>query len=480
MSPETLTFNGIDGTTGDYLLALQPKEIAALWQGETVDPDHLRDLRERNQRAKEDVFAAMPGVDTGDLAEAGWGIIFPHDSDPAIEGALAKLIDHRREQAEKTDKRRFKIFRGVDGYQPEEKPLEFLVRHGSGYGYADPDELPFYLLLVGDPTEIPFSFQYQLDVQRAVGRIAFDSIEGYEQYARSVVQAEQAEPRPRTATFFGVRNADDPATNLSATALVAPLAERIGEKCPTWKDGIRTVLGADATKARLGRLLGGDETPTFLFTASHGMGFPKDHARQHEDQGALLCQDWPGPKAWRGHGEIPKDFYLAADDIPDDAQLHGTMAFHFACYGAGTPSQNDFAHLKLKEPMEIASAAFVAALPRRLLGHPGGSALAVIGHVERAWSYSIAWDGDPRLNAFIATLQLLLEGQPVGAALDAFNLQYAELSSLLAEEWKQARFGKVIDEFYVSRLWTADNDARSYVIAGDPAVRLNTSDTPAL
>jgi hypothetical protein len=38
----------------------------------------------------------------------------------------------------------------------------------------------------------------------------------------------------------------------------------------------------------------------------------------------------------------------------------------------------------------------------------------------------------------------------------------------------------VIDEFYVSRLWTADNDARSYVIAGDPAVRLNTSDTPAL
>ena len=475
MSTETLTFNGIDGTTGEYLLTLRPAEIAALWQGETVDPQHLQDLRERDRRAKEKVFAPMPGVDTSDLAQAGWAVIFPYDSDPAIETALTPLIEHRREQASKTDARRFKIFRGVDGYQPEEKPLDFLTRHGAGYGLADPDELPFYLLLVGHPTQIPFSFQYQLDVQRAVGRIAFDSVEEYARYAAGVVAAEQASSRSRTATFFGVRNADDPATELSATTLVAPLAARISEKCPEWKDGIRTVLAAEATKARLEHLVGGDETPTFLFTASHGIGFTNDDSRQRPDQGALICQDWPGPM--QHQGPIPKDFYLAADDIADDARVQGLVAFHFACYGAGTPNQDDFAHLKLKNPPEVPDQPFVAALPRRLLGHPGGSALAVIGHVERAWSYSIAWEGDPRLNAFVATLQLLLEGKPVGAAFDAFNLQYAELSSLLAEEWKQARYGKVVDEFYISRLWTADNDARSYVILGDPAVRINTSDT---
>lgn len=476
MDAQHLVFNGIDATTGNYLLTLTPTDVTSLWKGETLDPGHLRDLRERDFRAKEKVFAPMPGVDTADLAETGWGIVFPYDSNPAVEAALSELIEHRRAQASKTKDGRFKVFRGVDGYQPGETPLEFLTRHGAGWGYANPDELPFYLLLVGDPTQIPFSFQYQLDVQRAVGRITFDTVEEYERYAAGVVAAEQAEPRPRTATFFGVRHADDPATELSATTLVAPLAERIGEKCPAWKAGIRTAIADEATKARLQQLVGGDQTPTFLFTASHGLGFPNDDVRQRTDQGGLLCQDCPGPM--HHQGKIPKDFYLAADDIADDARVQGLVAFHFACYGAGTPNQDDFAHLKLNKPPEIPDQPFVAALPRRLLGHPGGSALAVIGHVERAWGYSIAWEGNPRLNAFVATLQLLLEGQPVGAALDAFNLQYAELSTFLVEEWKQAQFGKIIDELNVSRMWTAGTDARSYVIIGDPAVRLKTGDTP--
>lgn len=475
-SSQSLVFNGVNGATGEYLLPpLTNAQVARIARGERLDDQHRKDLQVRHFMQTQPTYHMVAGRDPKDLGQTGWGVIFAKDADPAVRDALARLLDHRRLGAAADDERRYREYIGEDGYRPGESAYDFLARFGAGPGPANPDKIPYYILIVGDPETIPFHFQYQLDVVRAVGRVHFTTLEEYAQYADSVVAAETSITRPRRAVFFGVQNDDDPATELSATQLVAPLAKFLGEDQSEWT--VDAVVGpGQATKDRLGNLLGGDETPALLFTASHGIGFPVDDPRLLAQQGALICQDWPGP----GHhqGAISEDHYLAADDISDDAQLLGVIGFHFACFGAGTPRLDDFAHHAFQEVAPLAPNAFVAALPRRLLGHPKGGALAIVGHVERAWGCSFDWQGaGPQREVFESTFKQLMEGMPVGAAMEFFNGRYAELSTILTGELDAIKQTNLIpDDVKLARLWIANNDARGYAIIGDPAVRLSVGD----
>lgn len=483
MDEALLTFNGIDATTGAYLLP--PKtlaELAANLSGERTNPQdpHFLELQKRDQARKvgDRHLGVKEGVDPKNLAEAGWGVVFPHDADPAIPEALQELFDWRQAQAAAHDERLFRVLRGPQGYRSGESKTAFLQRLGAGPGAVDPLKMPYYLLVVGSPEAIPFRFQTQLDVQYAVGRLHFDRPEDYAHYARSVVAAERdAPPLPKRAAFFGVANPDDRATRLSAGELVAPLAESVARDQPGW--AVQSYLREAATKSALAALLGGPQTPALLFTAGHGLGFPPDDPRQLQRQGALLCGDWPGPR--RGQGPVQEEHYFSAGDLGEGAHLAGLLAFFFACYGAGTPRLDEFTYPGEKARAELAPQAFLAGLPQRMLAHPNGGALAVVGHVDRAWGYSFSWGQAGRqLAVFESALKRLMEGHPVGSAMEYFNERYAELSSDLSVLLENIGFGEPYSAAELAGMWTANNDARNYLVLGDPAVRLRVGEAGGL
>lgn len=468
MNGKKIFFNGIDGSTGKYLLPpMTAGEVAALsLSARTEEREWLARIRE--WAAGDGSRGPIFDCDPRNLAETGWGVVYaPGTSDP-IKEALSGLLSHRRGQAGGRKPSYFKEYE----HRPGESASQFLQRNGAKMGSApDPDRVPYYLLLVGDPEAIPFTFQTELDVNYAVGRLHFDAAEDFERYARSVVDAEtgKARPRlPRQVSLFGVRNEGDTATRRTADELVRPLAAALAEPGNGW--GLHTYLGAQADKAQLTRLLGGPDVPSLLFTASHGVRFPPEDARQLARQGALVCQDWPGPDDELG---VTQDDYFAADDLSADAHVHGLVAFLFACYSAGTPARDNFEQKALGRAPEIAPHAFVSRLPQRLLSHPNGSALAIVGHVDRAWTTSFEGSSQGEgVDVFRNALKRLLNGHTVGWAMEYFNQAHAVMSAELSDLWEAQHFLEDVDPEWFSYLWMAHNDARNFVVFGDPAVKL--------
>ena len=459
-----ITFNGIDVTSGEYLTPpVDAEDLARLVLDrplEDVDEERWRLFLVDDEKA-----ALRDGHDPKNLTEAGWGVLFAEGADPAVEQALEPLISLRRKQVDNDG--RFRILRGEQGFRSGDSKIQFLKRSGvTPAGPVDPDTMPYYLLIVGSPAEIPFEFQYSLDVAYAVGRLDFDDVSGYRHYAESVVNSEDNQSSDVRTGFFGTAHPNDPATQMSAEGLVQALATAIGERAPEVAVDHRAPEAS--TKAALGDLLGDSGAPRLAFTATHGLGAPAGHADQQALQGALVCQDWPGPGNPMG-----SQHYFAASDLSPAADYGSLIAFLFACYGAGTPQLDDFPGLDRSQPRSLANAPFVGALPKALLSHEAGAALAVVGHVDRAWTYSFDWPGVGSQTAiFEDTLLRLLDGYPIGYAMEMFNERHAELAVDLNESEGLVGTADQLTAYEVAGLWTAKNDSRNYTLLGDPAVRL--------
>jgi hypothetical protein len=468
--PNLVYVNGIDIETGQYAFA--PRSIDDLARQILVRPGVAAFEAIHTERPRS--FGLPFGMDPTKLEEAGWGIVFHEDTPQNVHAALAPLIEWRGKQAVG----RLKVL----DYKKGEQTRDWYQRHRISAGNLDPEIVPYYLLLVGPPDQIPFDFQYLVGVEYAVGRLAFDTAAEYERYARSIVAYESAKsiPNAKEITYWGTRHLGDPATNLSASLLIDPLANGVAGAAGALKRPIHVDVGYDrslrlgeeATKEALLASLHAAKPPAMLFTASHGMSVRSGQPDQMADQGALLCQDWPG------FGNVRAEHFLAAADIADDANVNGVVALLFACFGNGTPDLDQFpmSLTQVGKAAPLAPKPFIAALPRRLLAHPNGSALAIIGHIDRAWGCSIQAPKipDAQIGTFRNSLGFILSGAPVGHAMSGqFGARFAALSTALASSTSPTAptLMQLSDRELVT-YWLERNDAQNYIMLGDPAVRV--------
>lgn len=477
MSDQRIVLNGINALTGEYLVPpMGLPEAAAHARGTPPPREQEGFLRRMLARATGKFFGLPMDIDATELKEAGWCIVFPSDTPAAVRKALQPLIDLRSKQAPPD---RCKVLQ----YKTGESKEEWLGKYGAHAADIEPTRVPYYVLLVGGPESIPFEFQFLLDIDYAVGRIAFDKPADYGRYAQAVVDYETGKKvtNKREVVYWGTRHDSDEATHLSADSMVSPLFKGIPASngsaavpaiATKMKFKSRCLLAEEATKANLLETLhsGGKAAPSLLFTASHGMGgWPKGDERQKTTSGALLCQDW------EGFGRIKPAHYLAASEVESDANLGGMVAFLFACYGAGTPRFDPFLRDLAGGPVQVAEASFISALAQRLLSR---GALAVVGHVERAWGYSIQPPGvGAQLLPFRNFLGRVMAGDPVGHATMDFSQRYAACSAdLLAKLDPSLPAAQRPTDAALAGAWVERNDAQNYVVIGDPAVHLRVDE----
>lgn len=454
--------------------------------------------------------------DPNDLTEAGWGILFASDADPALQAQLQPLIDLRKTQVQ--DPSLFKIFSGNTGVLPGQTAASWAQQRGvSLTAPVNPYQggVPFYLLIVGGPDRIPFEFQALLKMQWAVGRLCFDDIADYGRYAQAVVQYESTTFTPvqrKNAAVWVTRNQGDLATAILSGTIAQDFLATNNQLGADRQFTLNSYMNEKATKAQLTEILRGNVPggpPAVIFTGSHGCEYSgADPATQRQLQGALVTQEWvPGTP-------VSAASQFGAGDIPADAKLQGTMAFLFACYSGACPAQSSYYFNKDGTPQNVAPAPIVARLPQAMLSR---GTLAVIAHIDMAFPYAFRdTSGTPQVQAVRTPLELLMRfkrtpplAARAGLAADALSVMWSARSAQLA--LAQSSAGAVPSASgaappstsgaapastsastpastlsvpapspaavaALTQMTIARDDARNYIVLGDPATQLRVPD----
>lgn len=414
-----------------------------------------------------DEFAPATPLDAGDPMSVGWtAVVAAGDPDAGpLLTALQPLLDHRGVAATQ-------VLRYPAGAPSQSDWVSDV--------YLGMNPRPRYVLLVGNPVQLPFELQSTLAASgAAVGRVDFDDVAGLSSYVKKVIDHEEAagfSSRPEAMVFSPVGGIRDP-TYYSDRYLATPLADFITSD---GRFGVTRLSGAQATKPGLLDTM--DQNFALVFTASHGL------AAKHSDgielqrrvNGAWCCQRAPGAPT--------EDWLFPGDELPTDGPVWpGSLVVQFACWGYGTPTMSTFEHWTSGQASVAAAEPFVAAIPKRLLVNPQGP-LAFVGHVDTAWLQSFDDDKNPippgpyspRIEPMKTLIDRpVLRGKATGYGLedlaDRANVIASELTNLTND---LQRDGRTIAELEpAERVTLVDrmirrNDAMFFFLFGDPGVRI--------
>ena len=331
--------------------------------------------------------------------------------------------------------------------------------------------VPVYVLLVGSPAAIPFEFQYLLDLYWNVGRLHFDRPEDYTAYAEHVVAYETGAtvPLKKRSAMFAVKNAGDRPTGLLHNQVALPLATGAGGVRPLADvQGFKlsALLGADATKERLAELLrgaGGAGVPLHRVARRRLRGRRPDAARE---AGGDPVPGLAGVRAHQARAPVhrrrrtgrrqrswpdPFPVRLLRRRLPEGGQLR-----------AGQRQAAAAAH---RRSDRRAAAAAPADQGRAGLAGPRRSGLELLVPEQPQCP---AGAGDARRDGAAAQGAARRPGDR--------RLQHAlggarRRAAGIAEPARGVRRQLVSDAALANR-YIARNDARNYIVIGDPAVQL--------
>jgi hypothetical protein len=406
-------------------------------------------------------------IDLGDPKSAGWTYLI-NANDPQrdeIESIIKPLAEHRC----MGNPSKPLLFNN-------ESPDEWFDWLNDNYFALELDtgKIPKYILIVGSPDQVPFRFQSILDSVANVGRVAFDDLDDLETYVKKLIRIETASELflDKEALIFAPDGGLPDPTYFSRLYMAQPMTEHIRNKFHLTANLIE---GNTATKNNLLNNLKG-KRPALVYTASHGLGATSESFDfQKRYNGAICCQH---------QGSLTLEDLFTADDIPmNEPFLEGSAFFQFACFGYGTPAESDYTHWIEGTPKTYTEKDFVAALPKKLLAHPGGP-IIFIGHLDTAFLHGFVDVESPyildrwhkRIAPFVDAINQLLGVQPCGLAMQEMNDRYTVCNAIITNTYDRLRRGRLewTDDLRSRFLnsWIIRSDAQNYMVFGDPAAHL--------